>query len=923
MNNMDLTRTIESRYRRYLETLFSFRDPELRESFKKALNSGHLSKGPYLEATPTFKLACTPGELIRNLLGKLPEESFIRGMRGDEFRLYQHQEEAITKVFNGHNIVVASGTASGKTEAFIYPILLHLYQEYLKRTLCPGVRALILYPMNALANDQRERLGQISGQLNKVNSPFQFTFGQYIGETPENENDSRRYAQEHKSRRLHGEVVFRSEMRDTPPQILLTNYSMLEYLLLRPDDSPLFDAGRAKWWTFLVLDEAHQYRGVRGTEMAMLIRRLKQRLKEGGQNSPFRCIATSATLVGGENDRKYVSDFAGKLFGEQFVEEDVILGKTDIIPDPGCNSLSIDDYSLLEKTLDSRDGSNLTALGAVTEKLGLQPQTSGDFEKIIGNLLQHDCRAWKLRKLLVADPRVAGEVASTIFDDLPEDMRLPALTRLVELLIRARDPLSNLPLLSARYHLFIRSLEGAFISYWPEKKIILDRKINSTEEGCSFEIALCRECGQQYLVGKIDSKNGKFLEAIRDPGLDDFGATFLRPLDGTDDAIIYDDDGPDEEQSTRILNLCVRCGQLSDDKPECGHADFIRVVREPSPAGKDLAAKQDRADQMARCGVCGYHAAGNDPVREVVYGADGPHAVIATTIHQNLPASRRKILAFADSRQEAAYFAWYLENSYKDILARNVILKILRSFDDFPSGGISLGTISDTAFHRYIAYFRRKESDDELTVRKNIWRALYREMLTEEQRISLEGVGLTRWSVVWPGWLEIPGVLKQSPWSFSDRQARDLMFLLFDSLRISQAVDLQTTKNVSLSWDDLDLLASQRQVRVGTPGGRYGMQSWDGKNARRARLLVKILRNTGLSESDAMEQALFALRSVWENVNEFDENAPSSQDRLLVRTDDARRINPSWWRLQPNKIDDMVFRCGTCGRIQFVSIFGL
>lgn len=244
MNNMDLTHRIESRYRRYLETLFGFRDPELRESFKKALNSGHLSKGPYLEATPTFKLARTPGGLIRNLLGKLPDESFIRGVRGDEFTLYQHQEEAITKVFNGHNIVVASGTASGKTESFIYPILIHLYQEYLKGTLCPGVRALILYPMNALANDQRERLGQISGLLRKVNSPFQFTFGQYIGETPENENDSRRYAQEHSSRRLNGEVVFRSEIRERPPHILLTNYSMLEYLLIRPDDSLLFDNGR-------------------------------------------------------------------------------------------------------------------------------------------------------------------------------------------------------------------------------------------------------------------------------------------------------------------------------------------------------------------------------------------------------------------------------------------------------------------------------------------------------------------------------------------------------------------------------------------------------------------------------------------------------------------------------------------------------
>src|SRR3990172_3663670 len=75
--------------------------------------------------------------------------------------------------------------------------------------------------------------------------------------------------------------------------------STLEYLLVRPDDSPLFDDGRARWWTFVVLDEAHQYRGTRGIEMAMLLRRLKQRLREGGSSGSFRCTATSATLAGG------------------------------------------------------------------------------------------------------------------------------------------------------------------------------------------------------------------------------------------------------------------------------------------------------------------------------------------------------------------------------------------------------------------------------------------------------------------------------------------------------------------------------------------------------------------------------------------------------------------------------------------------
>ncbi len=95
------------------------------------------------------------------IFGFLPDEGFLKALEGGR-PLYQHQEAAIRKTTAGMNVVVTTGTGSGKTESFLYPILLHLYKEYREGTLGPGVRALILYPMNALANDQRERLGDIS-----------------------------------------------------------------------------------------------------------------------------------------------------------------------------------------------------------------------------------------------------------------------------------------------------------------------------------------------------------------------------------------------------------------------------------------------------------------------------------------------------------------------------------------------------------------------------------------------------------------------------------------------------------------------------------------------------------------------------------------------------------------------------------------
>lgn len=923
MNPTELAQEIKARYQRYLKTTFYFRDPVLRVSFEEALKSGHLSKGPYLEATPVFTRVQAPRSLFPGLLGRQPDEGFLEAVQGSR-RLYKHQEEAIRRVFQGHNVVVATGTGSGKTESFLYPILLHLYQEFQSGKLEPGVRALILYPMNALANDQRDRLGEICKRLQDENSPFRFTFGQYIGETPEDENDSWRHARDHIANRMPGELVLRSKMRTAPPHILLTNYSMLEYLLLRPDDSPLFDNGQAQWWTFLVLDEAHQYRGSRGIEMAMLLRRLKRRLREGGRSKPFRCIATSATLAEGDKDKPAIAEFASHLFGEEFLEEDMILGDPEPIPEPGTHSLSSDDYQLLAGILGGKNEETGGRLAELADKLSVSlPGNESPSKKAMGMLLQRDSRATRLRRLITATPTEVEEIADQVFDDLPAEKRGSALSELVELLLQATDPSSDAPLLSARYHLFLRSLEGAFVSYWPEKKVFLDRK-GGDGQNTAFEVALCRECGQHYFVGPKDFRGDNLakVEAIRDPSHLNFGATFFRPTEGAQD------EGEEDENSDaadrQIFQLCVRCGEMGKDKPKCGHDNLIRVIKERSQED------EDRADQMVECGVCGYNAAGRDPVREVIHGTDGPHAVIATTLYQYLPEERKKVLAFADGRQEAAFFAWYLEDSYSDILGRNLVLKAVQAAHPYTQEGLSLSTLAAHLFRQFRSAFLEKESDDPLKIRGNIWRALYREYLTDEQRISLEGVGLVRWSVKWPDWFIVPDVLKNPPWSLAEQEARDLMSVLLDSMRIDRAVELRTEKGVPLNWIDLDLQASQMRFRIGRPARPKGVKywpvrSWDGvdqwnhnRRTKRTALLAKLLPKS-LSDERKLEQAVEALRAVWETFQRCEEQAPRD-DRLLVPIDDARRLNPDWWRLRLITDDDTIFQCNTCGRLQTVSI---
>ncbi len=458
----ELAEQVEERYRRYLGTTFYFKDPDLRKLFQEALNSGHLSKGPYLEGTPVFKRGKKASELFQELLPDKADEGFLKALWGDRL-LYLHQERSIQKVFGeSRNVVVATGTASGKTEAFLYPILLHLYQEFRTGQLGPGVRALILYPMNALANDQRERLGAVCKRLQEAGSSFRFTFGQYIGETPEDENDSERHARDHIANRLHGELVLRKEIRENPPHILLTNYSMLEYLLIRPHDSPLFDNERAQWWTFLVIDEAHQYRGTKGIEMGMLIRRLKRRLIEGGRTGPFRCIATSATIAGGESDRSLVAKFATDLFGENFLKEDMILGETEPIPDLGRIDFSPVEYQSLQQALASGSDQELSEIACHFELT--MPEGFG-VSMAVGFLLQHDRRSTKLCQIITREPKEVAVLANEIFPDLSEEKRVKTLSELVGLLTKAKEPSSDAPLLSARYHFFLRSLRARITGF--------------------------------------------------------------------------------------------------------------------------------------------------------------------------------------------------------------------------------------------------------------------------------------------------------------------------------------------------------------------------------------------------------------------------------------------------------------------------
>ena len=319
---MDVIATAEQlslTYRRYLRSLLPVRDPDLARSLRDAIDgSPLLTKGPVLEATPPY----ATGASLRGLIagGVLPS-GFAR-LGGPALPLdrplYAHQEQAIRKAAAGRNLVVATGTGSGKTESFLLPVLSELIRERDADKLGPGVRALLLYPMNALANDQVRRLRQVL-----ANTP-DITFGRYTGETPERsaEGASLFDALNPGETRLPNELLSRAEMRDTPPHLLLTNYAMLEYLLLRPADMDLFEGAHGGHWRFVVLDEAHVYDGAKAEEVGMLLRRLKYQTRHPerfrvppGPPTSLQVIATSATVG---DSPEAVTEFAAKLFDAPF-----------------------------------------------------------------------------------------------------------------------------------------------------------------------------------------------------------------------------------------------------------------------------------------------------------------------------------------------------------------------------------------------------------------------------------------------------------------------------------------------------------------------------------------------------------------------------------------------------------------------------
>lgn len=863
MNVRNLLQDVEQRYYRYLKTSYYIRDASLRNSFADALSNETLSRGPYLEATPRFARSGSLRQLLDELYpGETWDEPFLRALDADR-PLFAHQEHAIRRIAHGSGAVVATGTGSGKTESFLLPILIHLYRERraAKRPSAAGVRALLLYPMNALVNDQRDRLRSIADALARGGSTFGFTFGQYIGATPDTGPVSESGSA--------GELLTRKQMQETPPDILITNYSMLEYLMIRPKDSVLFDQGMARHWRFLVLDEAHQYRGAKGMEMAMLLRRLKERIRTGGREDPITCIATSASLGdNNETSQSRVAEFAQTLFGERFDAADVSFGKLDPVNAKGDTNVPPSQY----------------------KQYLAQVQAGQLTESDIAVLLNKDANFARLMNTLSKGPKPVDELAQIVFQS---DDAEP-LYDLVDCASLAAPTSDATPLLPLRYHFFLRALEGVRVTFDPSPTARLTGG-GHAGEGYHFDLALCTFCGQHYLSGRVE--NNQFVSPIADPTHEDFDRTFYLPIMTGDGAFAELQDGKPP------LTVCTTCGTMGSPSV-CGHDTPMQLA----------SVQADPQTEHLECLICQNKSTGQ--IREMVHGGDGPQVVIATALHTAMPAGRRKVLAFSDSRQRAATFAWYLPDTYENFAQRNRLYAVIKGLTPDDTG-VSNNDVVSILTQRFREDKIVPQSATVNTARKKAWTTLIRECIGADDPRGLEASGLITGRIVLPKWWTTPtGLANQYGVSEKvlDEVMRWILFSLVQQHSVAAPLELS---DIGFDWSDIGYGSKPKGFVIG-PAPNKTMISLDGKQSNRIRVITRVLAavegRTPHWNIDK-QKAIQLVRDLFQHALDL-QSSVDREDRLFNQSGSAYLVNLAWWRwtvLSPG--DSILRQCPICHRL--------
>lgn len=689
---------------RYIATTLpiSRRYPELASEFRKLLNQEKLVQGPYVEALPDFEKGQPLSKLLKSAGGFLHDG--LSQLPTADRKLHLHQEEALRRaVVDRESFLTATGTGSGKTETFLFPIAHDLLSD--PDPSRPGVRALLVYPMNALANDQLYyRVAPIFARYLKQ---YGITFGRYTGQvkasTKRDDEEFRLWNNPklmevlgHPSSIPKNWMLTRDEMLADPPKVLITNYAMLEHLLLLPRNAGLFATNSLRT---IVLDEIHTYYGAQATEVAFLLRKLKTRL---GADGPIQVFGTSASLSSEGGADEELKKFASDLLGEPVSR--VIRGKriphAELArPIDGEFSLSADQWlrmgEILKQMLEQQpEDQTVGCWNAFVEMQGEdlnQLRLGGTGDQI----------AWKSLVEVFAQNREIHKIAATLeggqivpFAHLAHlvfgtyagepSARESALSHVIQVGMLARKDAGEFPLLPGRYHIAVNSIEGlvalpaANNEGWARVRV---GRSYSDEEGHYFPVLTCRKCGQPFLEGW---KNGRHIHTRR-PDSSEANAERMvfwlgMPIGGTEDE---EDEVEGREEGDTAISERVFVELKTGEIVASDEAVPLYPVRTEKD---DL----ERALYVKRCPACGGRSTGADAevVTRMHPGNEALGAVVTQRVLEALPAGLidnsdprpsfgRSLLTFSDNRQDAAFFAPYFERTSSNLALRAAVRQVL------------------------------------------------------------------------------------------------------------------------------------------------------------------------------------------------------------------------------------------------------
>ena len=578
-NPIRLFENLRDMYLRYLDSPFDIRYSDLTAERRQLLDQdGRIYRYPLIEPVPAYRSSNQSfAQAAQGLLGRSWQPSEItdvadfisQGLFPPNFTLHQHQRDVFEQaVVNGRDTVVTTGTGSGKTECFLLPVVASIVREsaawpapsprapdwdWWNHSTMRGtnrvsqrkhenrpaaIRALILYPLNALVEDQLVRLREAldsqgaRGWLEAHRHGNRIYFGRYTGRTPvsgaRNSSNTGRLRDElrgihsdaqavagHDAERFFqsvdgGEMWSRWDMQDAPPDILITNYSMLNIMLMRAIETNIFDQTRA-WLLdspdhifYLVVDELHTYRGTPGTEVAYLLRVLLDRLGLAPDSDQLRIISSSASLESGTTGLQYLEQF----FGRDRNRFQVIGGSSYLAPPSPASPAALAPHAAaLEKfgqsiastgseTLPQSTTALLAAIGASAQPPGIPAQEG------LNAALEHIEAPDALRIACTVNqqivPRTPQDLAPALFPGTPVQQATDAVDGLLTALSHARNATDLAPL-PMRVHLMLRNLEGLWACTGPGCNQTPARTNPCPSGALHYAPTLTCQCGSRVL----------------------------------------------------------------------------------------------------------------------------------------------------------------------------------------------------------------------------------------------------------------------------------------------------------------------------------------------------------------------------------------------------------------------------------------